>query len=232
MQDYLIVKGQIDLIENAMAPATYKPKEWTWKDWIARATIRMHLSESVYYMVQSCNTAHALWQLLLTTNEKKTVATKIYLVRRLYNLRMKESDSIMAHLYAYETIIAQLSSQGMTIEEELRALILLSNLPPSRETFVTTICNATSTAMTYASATGAILSEDARRKLFEQNTSRDAYTVQNIGDQHNRSQSFSRGPNTSWNGSKSHDKRICNYCKKPGHIKADCRALKVKIEKA
>ena len=75
----------------------------------------------------------------------------------------------------------------MTIEQELRALILLSSLPPSWETFVTTISNATSTAMPYASATGAILSEDARRKSFEQNTSGDAYTVQDTGDRHHRS---------------------------------------------
>ena len=51
MQDYLIIKGQIDLIENTTAPSSIKPKEWTRKDWIARATIRMHLSESVYYTV-------------------------------------------------------------------------------------------------------------------------------------------------------------------------------------
>ena len=111
--------------------ATYKPNEWTQKDRIARGTIRMHLSELVYYTVQSCATAHALWQLLLSTYEKKKAATRIYLVQRLYNLRMKECDSITANLCAYETIIAQLSSQGMMIEEELRALVRLSNLPPS-----------------------------------------------------------------------------------------------------
>ena len=66
----------------------------------------MHLSESVYYTVQSCATTHALWQKLLSTYEKKTAATKIYLLRHLYNLRMKESDSVTAHLCAYETIIA------------------------------------------------------------------------------------------------------------------------------
>ena len=37
---------------------------------------------------------------------------------------MKESDLVTAHLSAYESLIAQLSSQGMTIDEELRALIL------------------------------------------------------------------------------------------------------------
>ena len=48
MQDYLIVKGQIDPIENELAPEEYKPNEWTKLDRIACATIRMHMSESVY----------------------------------------------------------------------------------------------------------------------------------------------------------------------------------------
>ena len=52
MQDYPIVKDQIYLIENAMAPSYVKPKEWTRKDRIARATIRMHLSELEYYTMQ------------------------------------------------------------------------------------------------------------------------------------------------------------------------------------
>ena len=85
MQDYLIVKGQIDLIENATVPTGTKPEEWNRMDRIARATIRMHLSESVYYTVQSCATAHALWATLLSTYEKKVTATKLYLIRRLYN---------------------------------------------------------------------------------------------------------------------------------------------------
>ena len=125
---------------------------------------RMHLLELVYYTVQSCGTAHVLWATLHCTYEKKETATKLYLIQRLYNLRMKEPDSVTAHLSAYQTILAQLSSQGTTIEEELRALILLNSLPSSWETFVTTICNASSMEMTNAFATREILSEDVRRK--------------------------------------------------------------------
>jgi hypothetical protein len=42
------------------------------------------------------------------------VATKIYLIRCLYNLRMKESDSITAHQNDYEGIISQLSAHTTT----------------------------------------------------------------------------------------------------------------------
>jgi hypothetical protein len=90
-------------------------------DRVAPEAIRMHLSESMYYTVQSCTTAKELWKTLSDTYEKKVAATKIYLIRRLYNLRMKESDSIMAHLIEYEGVISQLPAEGMTIDDEQKA---------------------------------------------------------------------------------------------------------------
>jgi hypothetical protein len=111
---------------------------WRWQptsqkklDQVVRATIRMHPSESVCYTVQSCTTAKELWKKLSDTYEKKVAATKIYLIWRLYNLWMKESDSITAHLNNYEGIISQLSAQGMIIDDELKALLLMTSLPPS-----------------------------------------------------------------------------------------------------
>ena len=94
MQDYLIIKGQIDLIENENSPEAYKLNEWLKLDRIVHATIQMHLSESVYFRVQSCSTTFELWKTLSDTYAKKIVATKMSLIRRHYNLRMKESDSV------------------------------------------------------------------------------------------------------------------------------------------
>ena len=60
MQDYLIVKGKIDPNENENAPEIYKANEWQKLDRIVRATIRMPLSESVYFTVQSCHAVGVL----------------------------------------------------------------------------------------------------------------------------------------------------------------------------
>jgi hypothetical protein len=95
---------------------------------------------------------------------------------------MRESDSITAHLNDYEGIISELPAQGMTIDDELKALLLMSNLPPSWATFVTTVCNASATAVKYSETMSSILSEDARRKTFVQNSTNEAYTVQSTGD--------------------------------------------------
>ena len=98
MQDYLIVKGQLDPIENENAAKGYKRLEWEKLHKIVRATIWMHLSESVHFTMQSCATAFQLWKTLLDTYGKKVAATKIYLIGHFCNLRMKESDSVQAHL--------------------------------------------------------------------------------------------------------------------------------------
>ena len=108
MKDYLIVKGQIDPIETENPPEGYKPKEWQ-KDRIVRSTIQMHLSESVYFTMQSCSIAFELWKTLSDTYEKKVVATKIYLFRCLYNLRMKESDLVQTYLKEYKSLSSQIS---------------------------------------------------------------------------------------------------------------------------
>ena len=58
------------------------------------------------------------------------------------NLQMKQSNSITVHLTAYKRIISQFSSQDMTIDEEISTRILMSNLPPSWETFGNSIATA------------------------------------------------------------------------------------------
>ena len=59
-------------------------------------------------------TTFELWKMLSDTYKKKVAATKIYLIRRLYNLQMKESDLVQA--------------QGAVIEDELKAMLLMSSL--------------------------------------------------------------------------------------------------------
>ena len=98
-------------------------------------------------------------------SNNKVVAT-IYLIRRLYNLRMKESDSVQAHLNDYESINSQISAQGMTINDELKALLFMSNLPPSWETFVTPVCDTLVIVVKYSKIMSSILSKYARRKTF------------------------------------------------------------------
>ena len=96
-----------------------------------------------------------------------------------------------------------------------------------------TVQSCSTTVVKYSEVTSAILTEVARRKSFAKDSTDEAYVVQGSTDRsNNRERSSSRPPTNQRSRSKSRDNRICNYCKKPGHIKADYRSLKVKIDKA
>ena len=114
--------------------------------------------------MQYCKTAFEFWKTLSDTYEKKIATTKIYLIRCLYNLQMKEFNSVHAHINEYGSPKSQISTQGMMIEDELKSMLLMSSLPPSWETFVTTVCNVLSIVVKYSEATSSILTELAQRK--------------------------------------------------------------------
>ena len=126
----------------------------------------MHLSESVYYTVQSCTTTFELWKTMSDIYEKKIATTKIYLIRCLYNLQMKEFNSVHAHINEYGSPKSQISTQGMMIEDESKSMLLMSSLPPSWETFVTPVCDTLVIVVKYSKIMSSILSKYARRKTF------------------------------------------------------------------
>ena len=113
------------------------------------------------------------------------------------------------------------------IEEELRSLVLMSNLPPSWETYVTTMCNTSGPVVNYSKAKSSILTKDAQRSSFIHDSTKDSFVVWSSADRPNgREISSPWQSNNSWSWRKSRDNQTCNYCKNDGHMKADCRALK------
>ena len=95
------------------------------------------------------------------------------------------------------------------------------------------MCNASAFAVKYSEVTRSILLKPARRKSFVHDSASDAYIVQGSADwPNNRGRSYSHQSANARSRTKSRDSCICNYCKKPGYIKVDCRALKARNEKA
>ncbi|KAL5133890.1 Retrovirus-related Pol polyprotein from transposon TNT 1-94 [Glycine soja] len=75
---------------------------------------------------------HALQTYFLPSQyEKSSVANKVYLMGRLFNLKMGEGNSITDHINEFNTILAQLESVQIKLEDKVKALILLSSLPDS-----------------------------------------------------------------------------------------------------
>ena len=104
-------------------------EEWKSIDEIARSTIRMHLAENVYFSMAKETTMFTLWEKLQAVYEKQSSSSKLVLIRKLFNMEMRETNPTTSHINTFIRVLSDLSSQGINFEEEVKALALLSSLP-------------------------------------------------------------------------------------------------------
>ena len=91
---------------------------------------------------------------------------KLFLRKKLYNLRIKDGDSVTEHMNAFNTVVSQLSSIDIKISDEDKCISLLCSLPESWDSLVIAIgCN--TTTLNFYDIVSALLSEEMRRRNME-----------------------------------------------------------------
>ena len=92
--------------------------------------------------------------------EKSSASNKVFLMKRLFNMKMGEGGSIANHLNEFNTVTSQLSSVKISFDEEVRALLLLCSLPESWNSLVMAVSNSVSSSNTlkFDEVVGVILS--------------------------------------------------------------------------
>ena len=113
----------------------------------------------------------------------------------------------------------------LVIDDELQALLLLSSLPDSWETFVVSLSNSTPNGvLQLAMVKDSLLNEETRRKDMGKDIAH-ALVTEKKGRSKSRS---SKGRGKSRSRSESKGKFKCFYCDKEGHIKRNCKTWKNK----
>ena len=74
-----------------------------------------------------------LMKALSSIYEKPSANNKVYLIKKLFNLKKAKSTLVVQHLNEFNTITNQLSTMGIEFDNEVRALILLASLPNNWE---------------------------------------------------------------------------------------------------
>ena len=202
-------------------PETMKDEDWNLLDRQVLRVIRLTQSRSVAHNVVKEKTIMDLMRALSSTYEKLSANNKVYLMKKLFNLKKAEDTPVVQHLNEFNTITNQLSMVGIEFDDEVHALILLDSLPNSWEAMRMMMSNfARKSKPKYDDIRDLILSEEVRK--------RDA-NIDNAQDQvfvtENKSRGRSRRPNDrKFNGrSQSRDRsqfketRECFHCGKNGH---------------
>ena len=115
MEDLLVDKDQWIAVDLGTKPMAMLDEDWNKLDRKARSTIRLCVSDSVLLNVSGEATVKNLWEKIGTLYQSKSLVNKMFLQKNLYNLRMKDGDSVTEHLNAFNTVVSQLSSIDIKI---------------------------------------------------------------------------------------------------------------------
>jgi len=163
MEDYLYQKNLYQpLSGKAKKLKSMTGTEWDIFDRKALGTIQMCLVASVAFNISKETTTEGSMSTLAKLYEKPSSSNKVFLMKRLFNIKMSEGGSVDDHLNEFNTVTSQLSSVGVTFDDEVRALLFLCSLPESWNGLVMAISNSISGSITlkFDDVVDAILSEE------------------------------------------------------------------------
>src|SRR3954470_6575480 len=103
------------------------------------SAIFMSVTDNVLREITTEKTASDAWKKLEELHSEKSLTNRLYLKKRLYNLQMVEGTPVKQHLDVFNSIIMDLGNIDIKVESEDQALIVLSYLPASYESFVDTL---------------------------------------------------------------------------------------------
>jgi hypothetical protein len=108
-----------------------KDEEWEILDIKALGTIQLSLAASVAFNISKEKTTKGLMDALAKLYEKPSSSNKVFLMKRLFNMKMLDGGSIANHLNDFMTVTNQLNFVKVDFDDEVRALLILCSLPES-----------------------------------------------------------------------------------------------------
>jgi hypothetical protein len=109
MEDLLVEIYQWITVDPCTAPIGTSTYDWKKLDRKVKSTIRLCLSYLVVLNVLEDATTKDLWDKLGKLYQSKSLVNKLFLRNKLYNLRMRDGDSVVENLNAFNTVKNQTS---------------------------------------------------------------------------------------------------------------------------
>ena len=205
-----------------------KIEEWNLLDRQVLGVIRLTLSKNVAHNAAKEKNTVDMMQVLAKMYEKPSTNNKVYLMKKLFNLKMSKNGLVVEHLNSFNTMMNQSVSVGIKFDNEICALILLASLlnswEPMRAAITNSIENAT---LKFINVRNAILVEEVQRKdSSEALSSNSSLNVDGRGRSFDRSKGNGNRGKLKNGRSKSRNGRTleCWNYYKTGHFKKNCRA--------
>jgi hypothetical protein len=141
-------------------PADTTDGKWEDLDEKTLSALQLSLSHDVLREVMNAKSAAELWNKLEELYMTKSLANKLRLKERIYTIRMVEVTSIQSHLNEFNSIIVDLESVDVKIDDEDKAILLVVSLPPSFMNFKEIMLYGNHTSLTFENVKSNLLSKE------------------------------------------------------------------------
>ena len=126
--------------------------------------------------------AEGLWKKLHDLYEKNTTSNKVFLMKKLYNLKMKEGALVVKHLNAFNIITNQLASVKVILDDEIRAILLMCYMLDNWENLIIAMSTSTTTGtLKFDDLSSSLMNEELQRKSIAENQGGDALALADRG---------------------------------------------------
>ena len=141
MEVLLITQGLRDAIEPVMkdgkgVSSSKTPEEVAEIHKKARSTIILSLGDSVIREVAKEKTIVGLWSKLESLYMTKSLVNRLYIKKRMFTQKMVEGASLEEHIDEFNKVCDTLETIDTALDDEGKALLLISSLPKSYENLV------------------------------------------------------------------------------------------------
>ena len=250
--DYLLWEKQVKGVLRAMGldhllstreeydgEEEFPAKKWRQEQVIAVNAVMLYLKPHIIKTLDDYMDCKSLFKALREKYYRDDASDRLYKKSLLMSLRLKEGNKLRDHLDEFDSLVVDLSNLGKAMEDEDKALLLLSSLPPSYQGLKQVLLYRNLKTISYDEVVSSLLSDDAQKKLGQAHTPSSSGTTLNVNrgrppqrtNGEPRSFSRYRGKDKARSKSRSRSREqslerkpiTCWKCGKTGHMKRDCR---------
>ena len=191
---------------------------WTVKDEAAQAEIGLLVEDSQLRLIRNAKSAREQWNILKEYHQKATLSGRMALNRRFFRTVLPENGDMVDHIATLSEYVDRLAGFGQIIPDDVIVGVLLSSVPESYDTLIMALESRSDKDLTADVVKGKLIDEYMRRKDkkdAQQDSANDAAMKTTYKEKQG-----------------TEPKKVkCFFCKKSGHMKAECRKFKAWQEK-
>lgn len=208
MKLFLIKEEAWDVVEDNL-PAN-PDAAWCKRNNKAMAWIGLLIDDNQMCHIRKAETAKAAWDALKNCHEQPTLTNKIYILKRLCRIQLREGGNMEDHINTILDMVNDLSALGEDLKENLVVALLLVSLPDSYDSLITALESRPEKELTLEMVKSKLIS-DFKRKLESNGEAKDLSMMQSFA-------MIAKKP--------TYEPRICYGCGKTGHFIQQCRNAK------